>query len=126
LNYSGEKGQLYAAASKLQTFSCEGSTGINLHVISEHKPSTKNIKGLAELGHKDVWVWERGVGPTKACGSGACVVGAHSYLEMEAEFGQWVEIKMPGGLLWTRQKEASGEIELMGPAEMSFAGELYL
>ncbi len=127
VEWSGERGNLFSIASKLQEFECEGSDGINLHVISEHIPDTKNtLSGMSEHGHKEVWVWERGVGPTKACGSGACAVGAHAYTELEADYGSWVEIKMPGGLLWVRQISSSDEIELMGPAEMTFAGEFYL
>jgi len=125
--WTGDHGELYSVASKLQEFECNGSTGVNLHVISERETKGKQFVGkLASHGHKDVWVWERGAGPTKACGSGACAVAAHTYAELEADYGEWIEIKMPGGLLWVRQKEKDEPIELMGPTEMTFSGELHL
>ncbi len=125
--WTGSNAHLYSVASKLQEFECEGSKGINLHIVSKHTPETNSrLRNMAEHGHKNVWVWERGVGPTNACGSGACAVAAHAYAEFEADYGEWVEVKMPGGLLWVRQKAQGEDIELMGPTEMTFSGELYI
>jgi len=65
-------------------------------------------------------VWERGVGETLACGSGACAVAVaaqlHGYIDSK------VDIKLPGGILeveWNR----GGEVFLSGPAEIVFTGE---
>ena len=65
-------------------------------------------------------VWERGVGETLACGSGACAVAVaaqlHGYIDSK------VDIKLPGGILeveWDRV----GEVFLSGPAEVVFTGE---
>ena len=65
-------------------------------------------------------VWERGVGETLACGSGACAVAVaaqlHGYIDNR------VDIKLPGGILeieWDR----GGEVFLSGPAEVVFTGE---
>jgi len=65
-------------------------------------------------------VWERGVGETLACGSGACAVAVvaqlHGYIDNK------VDIKLPGGILeveWDRV----GEVFLSGPAEVVFTGE---
>jgi len=65
-------------------------------------------------------VWERGVGETLACGSGACAVAVaaqlHGYIDSK------VDIKLPGGILeveWNR----GGEVFLSGPAEVVFTGE---
>ena len=65
-------------------------------------------------------VWERGVGETLACGSGACAVAVaaqlHGYIDNR------VDIKLPGGILevdWDRGRE----VFLSGPAEVVFTGE---
>jgi len=68
----------------------------------------------------EVRVWERGVGETLACGSGACavVVAAqlHGYTDNK------VAIKLPGGTLDV-EWDGAGEVLLGGPAEIVFNGE---
>ena len=65
-------------------------------------------------------VWERGVGETLACGSGACAITVaarlHGYIDNKAE------IKLPGGILEVEWAGA-GEVFLSGPAEIVFSGE---
>ena len=65
-------------------------------------------------------VWERGVGETQACGSGACAVAVlaqlHGYVDNK------VDIKLPGGILEVEWSGA-GEVYLSGPAEIVFNGE---
>jgi len=65
-------------------------------------------------------VWERGVGETLACGSGACAVAVAA--QLRGYIDSKVDIKLPGGILeveWDR----AGEIFLGGPAEIVFTGE---
>jgi len=65
-------------------------------------------------------VWERGVGETMACGSGACAVAVlaqlHGYVDNR------VDIKLPGGILEV-EWSGGGEVFLSGPAEIVFTGE---
>ena len=68
----------------------------------------------------EVRVWERGVGETLACGSGACAVAVAARL-LDYTYNP-VSIKLPGGILevdWDR----AGEVMLSGPAEIVFNGE---
>ncbi len=65
-------------------------------------------------------VWERGVGETLACGSGACAVAViaqlHGFIDSK------VDIKLPGGILAV-EWDGVGEVLLSGPAEVVFTGE---
>ncbi len=64
--------------------------------------------------------WERGVGETLACGSGACAtaVAARLYDYIDDR----VEIRVKGGVLQV-EWNGHGEVLLSGPAEMVFTGE---
>lgn len=65
-------------------------------------------------------VWERGVGETLSCGSGACAVAAIAMLK--GYVGSEVDIILPGGNL-TVSWDGVGEIYLSGPVEEVFNGE---
>lgn len=55
-----------------------------------------HMRGPAEV---EVWVWERGVGLTQACGTGACAVVAAAVVTGRASAGQHVRVRLPGGAL---------------------------
>jgi len=65
-------------------------------------------------------VWERGVGETLACGSGACAIAVAArllnYVNNE------VDIILPGGVL-ALSWDGVGEVVLTGPVEEVFTGE---
>jgi diaminopimelate epimerase len=65
-------------------------------------------------------VWERGVGATLACGSGACAIVVAAQLLDYVE--PQVDIILPGGTL-TVSWDRIGEVLLTGPVEEVFTGE---
>ena len=67
-------------------------------------------------------VWERGVGITQACGTGACAcaVAAHRRGLTDAK----VAVELDGGVLTIELRESDGHILMTGPATLSFRGEV--
>ena len=106
--------------------------GVNLHLATEASLNRPLIAGLEKKlggtvgGQYAVRAWERGVGETKACGSGACAVGI-SVLKNAFECREnWILIAMPGGPLLVRQRDENGPVLLAGEAAFVFQGELEL
>jgi len=65
-------------------------------------------------------VWERGVGETLACGSGACAIAVVAQLLNHVD--EQVDIMLTGGTL-TVSWDRVGEVLLHGPVEEVFTGE---
>ncbi|RUO79883.1 diaminopimelate epimerase [Idiomarina tyrosinivorans] len=68
-------------------------------------------------------VFERGVGETEACGSGACAAVVAGILQ--GELDPQVTVELPGGKLQIRWREGS-VVKMTGPAEHVFDGQLRL
>ncbi|MEP7096611.1 MAG: diaminopimelate epimerase [Dokdonella sp.] len=66
-------------------------------------------------------VWERGVGETLACGSGACA--AVAVLRQRAELNAEVRVMLPGGELDIHWQGARHPLWMSGPAAFVFEGE---
>ena len=65
-------------------------------------------------------VWERGAGPTMACGTGASAVIVAARLQGMVD--DTVDITLPGGTL-TLEWDGTGEVFMTGPAVTVFEGE---
>jgi diaminopimelate epimerase len=71
----------------------------------------------------EVAVWERGVGRTLACGTGACAVVAVACERGEAKSGAPVRVRLPGGELLVTHDAPSGLTRMKGPARRVFRGD---
>ncbi len=69
-------------------------------------------------------VWERGVGETLACGSGACA--AVVALRLAEAVDEHVAVDLPGGRLRVRWSGPGTPVYLSGPATTVFEGEFCL
>lgn len=86
-------------------------------------PSRTNIEFTQVLGRGEVEVkvWERGAGPTLACGTGACAVVVAGILT--GRLRSPVHVHLPGGTLKISWEEGSG-VMMEGPAEEVFNGSI--
>jgi len=69
-------------------------------------------------------VWERGIGETLACGTGACAAVVASVLNGHCEKGEDVKVKLPGGELIVNYKDEA--VTLTGKAVKVFEGVIEL
>ncbi|MCH8090137.1 MAG: diaminopimelate epimerase [Chloroflexi bacterium] len=85
-------------------------------------PSRVNFEvvNVIDRKHVEVRVWERGVGETLACGSGACAVGVAARLHDVADSP--LRVSLLGGDL-TIEWDGEGEVYMTGPAEYVFTGQ---
>ncbi len=67
-------------------------------------------------------VWERGVGATLACGTGACATVVAGVLTGKSNRACTVEL--PGGCLQITWSEESGHLQMIGPAQAVFTGSV--
>lgn len=77
------------------------------------------VARVLDRGRIEARVWERGVGETLACGSGACAVAVAARILHLVD--DRVEVSLPGGVL-TVEWDGAGEVYLSGPVEEVFTG----
>jgi len=86
-------------------------------------PESVNV-GFAQVlaaDHIALRVYERGVGETLACGSGACA--AVVALARRGRIGREATVSLPGGDLRIRWADDQAEVVMAGPATFVFEGE---
>jgi diaminopimelate epimerase len=90
--------------------------------VHEAFPARTNVHFVEVIApdHLVMRVWERGAGPTLACGTGACATLVACHLLGLAD--RQARLDLPGGPLEIHWDEASGHVFMTGPAEAVFDG----
>ena len=81
-----------------------------------------NFAAVDDDGRVQLQVHERGVGPTRACGSGACATAA--WLIHHGRLKTPVTVDQPGGRLVINWNEKFSSLFMTGPARRVFDGTL--
>ena len=86
-------------------------------------PNRVNVEFMKVTGPSEVSmrVWERGVGETNACGTGACAVAVAAYRTRGVNSP--VTVTLPGGRL-TIEVEPGMDVTMTGPAEEIYSGRM--
>ncbi len=98
--------------------------GLENHNIFPNKINVEfvQIKSSRELNMR---VWERGVGETLACGTGACAARVCA-MKLKKVRENKVTVNMPGGKLDIIWDSSDSTVYLEGKVEYSFDGQYYL
>ena len=97
---------------------------IETHPDFPRKTNFEIVNVLAP-DHLKMRVWERGVGITLACGSGACAVLVAARLRGLSDAA--ATVSLPGGdldIAWDGLDDPSASVYMTGPATFSFEGQL--
>ena len=89
-------------------------------------PNRTNVEfaQVLDRGHIRMRVWERGVGITLACGTGACATAVAAIRRGLVD--RKVELLLDGGTLTIEWREADDHVLMTGPTAMPFRGRLEL
>jgi len=94
-------------------------------VIEHHPafPKRTNVEfvQVQDRGHVRVRVWERGVGETMACGTGAAAVAVGAFLTGRTE--PTVKVRLAGGEL-ELEYASDGRVYMTGPGSAVYTGEI--
>ena len=85
-------------------------------------PGGTNVE-FARVAGDTIWlaVWERGVGVTLACGTGACAAASVACAKGLAAYDAPIEVRLPGGSLQVTISKL-GRATMRGPARHVFSG----
>lgn len=92
----------------------------------ERFPERVNVGFMQIISRREIRlrVYERGVGETRACGSGACAAVAIGILQGLLDDN--VKVHLPGGVLQIRWRGQASPILMTGPAKQVFDGQIVL
>lgn len=76
------------------------------------------VLNRGEIKHR---VWERGAGPTLACGTGACASLVAAALNGKTD--RRAKVHLPAGALDIEWSPSDNRVKMTGPAELTFIGE---
>ncbi|MBL8918518.1 MAG: diaminopimelate epimerase [Myxococcaceae bacterium] len=97
--------------------------GLEVHPLFPDRTNVEFVEPRSEGGLR-VTVWERGVGITLACGTGACATVVASALAGRSPFDEWVPVELPGGVLDIKAAKDLSQVWLRGPVRFVFSGTL--
>lgn len=105
------------------------SDGPALEAATEFFPAKTNVEFVQVMSeaHLKMKVWERGAGPTLACGTGACALTVAAIRAGKIPSGNKVRVTLPGGDLFIEwNKDTDNKVFMTGPAVFSFQGKAAL
>jgi len=87
-------------------------------------PARTNVEFVSPISRTRLRmrVWERGVGITRACGTGACATAVAAVRRGLAE--RRVDIVLDGGTLALEWRESDGHVLMTGPVALAYTGEV--
>lgn len=94
---------------------------VERHAMFPQKVNAEFVQVLSR-SHVRLKVWERGAGPTLACGTGACATVVAGVLAGKTD--RKCTVSLPGGelLIEWQAEEEGGKIFMTGPAKKVFGG----
>ena len=94
--------------------------------VSSQFPTGSNVELVVQRGPREleVLVWERGVGRTLACGTGACAVAVAAARQGLVPFDAEIQVALPGGPLHISVARETLDVTMRGPARRVFSGEV--
>lgn len=104
--------ELFCISEKIRKME-QFSEGINVEVAT--------VKSIHRI---EMVVWERGSGPTLACGTGACAVAIACV--QQGFCREWCWVQMLGGCVLVEYEERKEEVYLSGDANYVFKGEIVI
>ena len=94
--------------------------------LSAQFAAGSNVELVTQRGEQSLalLVWERGVGRTLACGTGACAVVVAAARTGRVPFDTEIEVNLPGGPLHIAVARETLDVTMRGPARRVFSGEV--
>jgi len=89
-------------------------------------PAKTNVEFVQVMAddHLKMKVWERGAGPTLACGTGACALTVAAIRAGKIPPGNKVRVTLPGGDLFIQwNSDSDNKVYMTGPATFAFQGQ---
>ena len=92
----------------------------------KHFPNSVNVGFMQIIDRKNIKlrVYERGVGETQACGTGACAAVVAG--QIQAQLGDTVNVELPGGVLSIHWSGGQNPVMMTGPTASVFKGIITL
>ncbi len=95
-------------------------------LLSRHERFPRGVNvGFCQVidpGFARLRVFERGVGETRACGTGACAAAVAGVLT--GRFSDRVKISLPGGKVKIKWEGAGQSLRMLGPACLVYEGRI--